>query len=339
MSSSSESDVVNFDSKPSFSSTEAHTSINEEIFNLQIQMARLALDEITFECPKTLAPFSIIAAPTAASKSSPQPTMANKSTTFTKFPELPTELRYKIWHFAIPDPQVLHINYDVLDLQISYRPIYCYANDFLARGKWKIENGITTIANLHVCQEARAETQRAIGTYTPIRLAHDVTQACLFNFDTDTIFLDTNTYRCNGAEVLPPIFPLQPDFREKLRWMAVSRYLWEDWEFEDDWGSEVTCEQCLGWGIDITHVDFIEQILYHGSLEKFQVVINSYIVDTYEMSDIRFVRRKARWLSDEERTQTQQDFADAGSKHKVQVEDVDVDESRKHRGTVRLTRG
>jgi len=290
-------------------------------------MARLS-NSVSDASSSKPAPFSTVAAPTTATEN--LPTSSERFTTFTKFADLPAEIRRKIWRFTVSDPQVVHINYDVTRPGSTYRGPYTYSNGFEARGTWKIENSITITVH-QVCQEARAETQHALGKYTRIRLAEDVTKTCLFNFETDTIFLNTNAGGIgDGKDVLPPKFPLEWDIRKELRWLAVSRSLWEDWDFLDDWGSEVTCEGCTDWGDDITQANFKEEIFQHWGLEKLQLVKNSYVVGIFKISDIRFLEASSEWFYTEKRSQIQQGFKEQGCEHMVEVEVVDVDESKKH---------
>lgn len=93
----------------------------------------------------------------------------------------------------------------------------------------------------------------------------------MFNFETNTIFLASSGFE--PAYVLPPRFPLEDNTQRRLQKFAISRQLWEDWEFDDDYGSDVTCS---GYGEDEIQDLFKEQLYYCFFIETFQVVMNSY---------------------------------------------------------------
>jgi hypothetical protein len=67
-------------------------------------------------------PFSTVAAPTAASENPtpPQFDASGHLTSFTLFPKLTTELRVKIWQFAVPDPQVIETAYEIPPIELEY---------------------------------------------------------------------------------------------------------------------------------------------------------------------------------------------------------------------------
>lgn len=129
-----------------------------------------------------------------------------------------------------------------------------------------------SIAVLQVCQEVRAESQKVIGTYERVTLDEDDVLEFLFNYEKDTIFLDPKASLYDANHVLPPFFPLDHIMgRESggLKTLAVSACLWEDWELAEDYGSDVSCERCPGYGADSTHLDFKEEICMLESLETY----------------------------------------------------------------------
>jgi hypothetical protein len=79
---------------------------------------------------------------------------------FTLFPELPLELRLKIWSFIAPGPRTVSIKYKGLSF-------YSIGKGFSAAAGWRSPDPVPTI--LHICQESRTEALKsyrlAFGSY------------------------------------------------------------------------------------------------------------------------------------------------------------------------------
>jgi hypothetical protein len=203
-----------------------------------------------------------------------KPMPAHPSTRFTEFhlfPFLPTELRFKVrfptWsmfktgfilfnyqrsaHYCImynvianypqiwsfnPGPQILRAFYDVNNIYV--RPL-TYFNSNEHYGTWGFKNGFNTLSNRAVCQESRSESLKL--KYKVIRMETDIygrdphLKRRLFNFDTDTIFFDTNARKkhTRNERALPPtpspvLLVGHPDFAfgANVKWAAVTSALW-----------------------------------------------------------------------------------------------------------------
>jgi hypothetical protein len=94
---------------------------------------------------------------------------------FTLFPELPLELRLKIWSFITPGPRTVSIKYKGLSF-------YSIGKGFSAAAGWRSPDPVPII--LHICRESRNEAlksyQLAFGSYLhPGRI--------YFDFSKDTL--------------------------------------------------------------------------------------------------------------------------------------------------------
>ncbi|KAE9381206.1 hypothetical protein N431DRAFT_424799 [Stipitochalara longipes BDJ] len=94
---------------------------------------------------------------------------------FTLFPDLPVEIRLKIWSFIAPSPRTVSIKYKGL----SFNSI---GKGFLAAAGWRSPDPVPII--LHICQESRTEAlksyQLAFGLY--LQRGH-----IYFDFSKDTL--------------------------------------------------------------------------------------------------------------------------------------------------------
>ncbi|TAQ88116.1 hypothetical protein B7494_g3580 [Chlorociboria aeruginascens] len=97
---------------------------------------------------------------------------------FTLFPDLPCELRIKIWKLAEPGPRTVRIQYNM-----NYKS---WNGKFIADFKgWTSPDPAPTI--LHVCQESRAE---ALRTYSPAFGSYFHAPKVYINFSIDTLKFD-----------------------------------------------------------------------------------------------------------------------------------------------------
>ncbi|KAE8448349.1 hypothetical protein EG329_009593 [Mollisiaceae sp. DMI_Dod_QoI] len=74
---------------------------------------------------------------------------------FTNFPELPSELRLKIWEYALPGPRILGVGH-----KTQYKTIYGRAIPTIF--EWRTSDPVPSI--LHACHESREE---ALKNYRP----------------------------------------------------------------------------------------------------------------------------------------------------------------------------
>jgi len=245
------------------------------------------------------APFTTVAAPKAAFTGPFGLDTHRQFTDFTRFPKLPTELRHKIWKLAIPDPQIIYVNYDTTIL--TPKPRYFNPEP---RGTWKVTNGMTSLAIMQVCQEARAESPKVLPTYTRLRLPGNKNEIFLINFEIDTIFLNTNAFEWNSEEdrVAPPKHPLcgrqcgdfDDIFEDNLRFLVIGDSLWDIWAFAEDWGTDVSCECCPGYGMDETHDEFrswVYRWATNENAQSLQIVDDSIFIwsdDVEELPPMRF---------------------------------------------------
>jgi hypothetical protein len=94
---------------------------------------------------------------------------------FTLFPDLPLELRLKIWSFITPGPRTVSIKYKGLSF-------YSIGKGFSAAAGWRSPDPVPIV--LHICRESRTEAlksyQLAFGSYLhPGRI--------YFDFSKDTL--------------------------------------------------------------------------------------------------------------------------------------------------------
>jgi hypothetical protein len=94
---------------------------------------------------------------------------------FTLFPDLPLELRLKIWSFITPGPRIVSIKYKGLSF-------YSIGKGFSAAAGWRSPDPVPIV--LHICRESRTEAlksyQLAFGSYLhPGRI--------YFDFSKDTL--------------------------------------------------------------------------------------------------------------------------------------------------------
>jgi hypothetical protein len=235
-------------------------------------------------------PFSSVSAPNAAV--TPQNHPSKRRGSFTSFAYLPAELRVQIWQNAVPGPRVIHVNYDTLT------PNYSHSRSFTQTrgGTWAIASDMTgdvsPLSIQQVCQESRAEARKVMGTYTRMEMRDKL--SCWINFDIDAVFLNTDADKHNyiRKQVLPPSFPVYAwKYRHELKYLAIGDSLWEKWHFEEDWGTDVTCDCCGGYGRDNTWSDFLDRVKFWAekcpAAERLQIVRRSRIADSDD-ADICF---------------------------------------------------
>jgi hypothetical protein len=141
------------------------------------------------------------------------------------------------------------------------------------------------VPNINTCQESRAEALKT--GFEFVRLRNDITKGHWFNFDTDSMFWNTNARAlnfygyydeadfdpcCDHAVLPPKDLPVRGRL-ENLKVLSVSDALWTDWPFVTDNGTDVSCEGCTGYCEDTTKEDFKKNIgASLKSLEKLQIV-------------------------------------------------------------------
>ncbi|KUJ22672.1 uncharacterized protein LY89DRAFT_307337 [Mollisia scopiformis] len=95
---------------------------------------------------------------------------------FTLFPELPFELRLKIWQFSVPGPRILGVGHE-----IQYKSFY--GRLLPSTIEWRTSDPIPSL--LHVCHESRKEAlklyQRSLGV--PLKQGKNY-----IDFGNDTIY-------------------------------------------------------------------------------------------------------------------------------------------------------
>jgi hypothetical protein len=140
----------------------------------------------------------------------------------------------QIWSFN-PGPQILRAFYDINSFYLTR---LTHLNGYEHYGTWTFKNGFNTLSNRAVCQESRSGSLKL--KYNVIRMRLDINEPHhkrrLFNFDTDTIFFDTNGRKEHNRNkrVLSPINnPVSlvggasdENFGENVKWAAVSSALW-----------------------------------------------------------------------------------------------------------------
>lgn len=70
-----------------------------------------------------------------------------------------------------------------------------------------------------------------------------------FNFNVDTLFLTTNATEWNGGQEVLPLDDLPVDI-EKAKCLSIGWGLWQGWNFAQNFGVDVSCDYCHGWGSD-----------------------------------------------------------------------------------------
>lgn len=267
-----------------------------------------------------------VAAPTCAFKNPPPPSLSDRYKTFHHFAKLPTEIRLKIWAQNLPQPQTVHLNYNIRDIP---KDLYNRPDLF---GNWQILHGHGAVANSQICQESRAELIR--GGYEFVPLASDHTAGFWFNYSTDRMFWNTNAswgsgilqdhfakYRQHrtdpasyekGPVCGPSFLPLGDRFSNKLRHLSISTRLFAEWSFlggniyhdreDDDWDPCRACYPSLRNGH--SHCLSCCQFLVGGirwivllydllqTLDKLEIVMIPDHVDTYMAGDFQFQATK-----------------------------------------------
>jgi hypothetical protein len=252
------------------SSTEMATSLTPESFPFA------TFPQVEATSTTTPPPFSNVAAPTAVVD---RPGIVfGVAGTFQLFPFFPTEIRLKIWKANLR-PQMLHVIYD-LKYERQVRYTWMYGRQY--RVAWRF-NAAPNLANRSICQESRAEADKA--GYQLLRLRDNVTEVRWCNPEIDSLFLDTNArahapydeeyYEPHVGNVLPPV--RQPIFGlENLKSLAVGDALWTDWPFSWDNGTDASCEICLSRHDDNSKDNFKKMIAKMKGLEKLQIVRTGY---------------------------------------------------------------
>ncbi|KAG0650631.1 hypothetical protein D0Z07_2656 [Hyphodiscus hymeniophilus] len=98
-----------------------------------------------------------------------------KATAFTLFPELPSELRFKIWQLCIPGPRVVPIEYKMKSETFNGKMISKFSG-------WGTQDPVPVI--LHICHESRIE---ALKSLQPAFRSYFQEPKVYINFDIDTI--------------------------------------------------------------------------------------------------------------------------------------------------------
>jgi hypothetical protein len=108
--------------------------------------------------------------------------------TFTLFPQLPYEIRLKIWRFAIPGPRVVPLHFELRDVTSDGKPISKFS-------PWRSSDPVPVV--LHICHDARAEALKSLGRAFG---THFHEPQVYVNFDIDTILFGSHfdTLRVNG---------------------------------------------------------------------------------------------------------------------------------------------
>ncbi|PMD60044.1 uncharacterized protein K444DRAFT_629885 [Hyaloscypha bicolor E] len=225
-------------------------------------------------------PFSTVATPTALVERAH--IVLGPHGKFPLFPFFPTEIRLKIWKANLR-PQILQVIYDIT-LESHRRRTYMHGRQY--RAAWRfMSSPAANMPNRFICQESRAEAGKETTGYELVRLMDDAAEARWFNYDIDSVFLDTNAeshspydgedYDPYVDNVLPPLghpFLHGTRLRRNLKVLAVSDTLWTDWPFSADNGSVASCEMCPGFRWDNTKDDFKKMVEKMVCLEKLQVV-------------------------------------------------------------------
>ena len=166
-----------------------------------------------------------IAAPTAISDNPPLPEPSQIYTTFTLFPSLPPEIRLHIWKCMFPGPRILHINYNIHNIIARYS----HYRGRQCRGQWTIFDGVNTsdLPTLRICQESRFETFNS-GYELPHGLEGGA-WSFWFNYNTDTMFFNSNASRDSTNIVLPPRWglPVRDSVAAEVTRVAVGLELWQ----------------------------------------------------------------------------------------------------------------
>ncbi|TGO64335.1 hypothetical protein BOTNAR_0089g00240 [Botryotinia narcissicola] len=152
-------------------------------------------------------------------------------TTFSRFSELPTELRLKIWHLCIPGPRDLHIkskNYQGILGRFSFRGWFIDSASFIVGGD--DTSAIPTI--LHVNSEAReiglTRYELAFGSYHRAGTAY-------VDFERDNLNLTHAGSNCifmlvggrlEGINDVEKVRNLE--FRVQLDFWDSSDFCWDD---------------------------------------------------------------------------------------------------------------
>jgi hypothetical protein len=133
-----------------------------------------------------------------------------KLKTFTKFPDLPPELRVKIWEFALGGPQTIKVDFDFLPrctIKNSDQPDNTPAQD--RKGiRWRISRNKpapeteTTVSYycvasnslplqlFQVCKESRTEASRRMPNFI---MMHRNGKKIYFHPEMDTLFFDVTS--------------------------------------------------------------------------------------------------------------------------------------------------
>ncbi|THV51276.1 hypothetical protein BGAL_0116g00080 [Botrytis galanthina] len=152
-------------------------------------------------------------------------------TTFSRFSELPTELRLKIWHLCIPGPRDLHIkskNYQGILGRFSFRGWFVDSASLIVGGD--DTNAIPTI--LHVNSEARevglARYELAFGSYDRAGTAYvdfERDNLNLIQAGSNCVFMLVGG-RLEGINDVEKVRNLE--FRVQLRFWDSSDFCWND---------------------------------------------------------------------------------------------------------------
>ena len=121
-----------------------------------------------------------------------------KLNNFTFFPELPFELRLKIWRQAFPGPRVVKVNsYGMVNLDG-----YCF-HAFCSASQLPIV--------LSVCQESRAEALRYYHPSFGMRYP-SIPSIIYFNCDIDTLYFEFDSHQALNSQLL--ILALSDRYRQ-----------------------------------------------------------------------------------------------------------------------------
>ncbi|PVH78039.1 hypothetical protein DL98DRAFT_534275 [Cadophora sp. DSE1049] len=116
--------------------------------------------------------------------------------------------------------------------------------------------------------------------YEILHFKHNLTKRTWINYSTDTLFLNTNARDpADGGDdqelVLPPTdFPLSFKVKERIKTIAVSYGLWFNWFFLEDYGTDITCDHCYGYGDDNTKKYWRNDFCRDLKADKVQLVLS-----------------------------------------------------------------
>ncbi|KAL0931680.1 uncharacterized protein CTRU02_212633 [Colletotrichum truncatum] len=154
---------------------------------------------------------------------------------FHLFPQLPTELRLKIWNFNLPSPRIVPIRYGAGSL--------CFASN--TQSPRPSTSGCTSYAdipiNLHICHESRAEALKSYAlsfgmTRNPGQIFFDKKRDVLY-------FGARDGYMASEAQFLTVMALCDPKDLSEVRYLAINDSLfWVDSTYQSMSAANLTVE-------------------------------------------------------------------------------------------------